>query len=75
MHAVSPFVPFVFACALGAYGWWCLFRTESAMDFVGRLYIGAAARSINYTITKLHGVLGFVFASILLFESIKLFLK
>ena len=71
MHFHSPLAPLAIACALGLYGWWCLFRTESAIDFMGRFYVGAAGRSINYAMTKLHGVLSFLFASILVFDALK----
>ena len=75
MNWQKPMIQFVIACALAAYGWWCLFKTDAATDFLGSLYPGSIGRSLNYGMTKLHGVLGFLFASILLFESITALVK
>ena len=75
MHGIPTFIPFALAIALAAYGWWCSFRTESAMDLLGSLYQGPSGKTISYTMTKLHGILGFLFAAILLFGSVRSLLK
>ena len=75
MHEPKIIIQLVIACALAAYGWWCLFRTEAAANFLGDFYPGSIGRSLNLGMTKLHGILGFLFASLLLFEFIKALVK
>jgi len=67
MTNATPFLILAGGSALTAYGWWCLFRTESAMNFA-RSPIGGDA--INRVLTILHGVLAIIAGPILIVSAI-----
>ena len=54
-------IPFTF------YGWWCFFRTESAAKFpMNVLYPdGGWMASVQYGVTKIHGVIGLIAGPVL----------
>ena len=57
---------------LGLYGWWCLFRTESAIEFGRNIFVGESG---NWTLTKIHGVVFSLFGVILFLTGVFHFLN
>jgi hypothetical protein len=63
---------FLVGVALSCYGWWCLFRTESAINFGRNPFMGDRG---NWLATKLHGVLSIVVGPSICIVTIAEFVK
>jgi hypothetical protein len=72
MNQTAPFAfLFLVGTVLSLYGWWCLFRTDSAVNFGRNYLLGDRG---NRLVTKLHGVLSIVIGPSMCIFSIAHFL-
>jgi len=72
MNSHLPFILLlVGAFIFTSYGWWCFFRTESAMEFARVRIFGD---TLNRVITKIHGVFFLLFGPAMLIASLAHFL-